>query len=101
MLKRNRRISRTRMQKKVLTELSHPQPLLFFEKYDIFVRIQAASCILRISRTRVHILALSRGFIAATCVFNAVLKELQTSAFQIHRFSRQNTQKQVSAEIKL
>ena len=101
MLKRNRRISRTRMQKQVPTELSYPQPSLFFEEYNISLRLQAVCCILRISRTRVHILALSRGFIAATCAFNAVLKELQTSAFQIHRFSRQNTQKQVSAEIKL
>ena len=66
MFKCNRRISRTSMQKKVSTELSHPQPMLFFEKYSIFVRPQTASCILRISRTHVHILALSRGFIAAT-----------------------------------
>jgi len=91
MLKRNRRISRTRVQKKVPTDLLNSQPLLFFEKYDIFLRLQAACCILRISRTRVYILALSRGFMAATCVFNAVLKQTRMTAFQIYNFRRQNT----------
>ena len=90
MLKRNRRISRTRVQKKVPTDLTYPQPLLFFEEYHISVRLQAACCILRISQTRVHILALSRGFMAATCVFNTVLKQTRTTAFQIHGFCRLN-----------
>ena len=90
MLKHNRRISRTSMQKKVPTELSYPQPSLFFEEYNISLRLQAVCCILRISRTRVHNLAFSRGFIAGTCVFHVILKQFQTTAFQIHHFNRQN-----------
>ena len=90
MLKRNRRISRTRVQKQGPTDLLNSQLLLFFEKYDIFLRLRAACCILRNSRTRVHILALSRGFTAATCVFNAVLKQTRTTTLLIECFSRRN-----------
>ena len=90
MLECNLRISRDRLQKQVPTGFAHAQPLFFSRNTTFFLRLQAAGCILRISMIRVHISVVLRGSMAATCVFNLVVKQTRTARIESIRFSPQS-----------